>query len=57
MSKELPKRNFVLELKKAMAKKHAAEHPDSDNKEIKKPAGKAPVFANKPQKRITGRGR
>ena len=49
--------NHVLALKRALAQKHAAEHPDANGKEIKQPKGKAPVLANKPQKRVTGRGR
>lgn len=57
MAEPAPKKNFVLELKKAMMKKHAAAHPDADSKETKAAVGRAPVMANKPQKKVTGRGR
>ena len=49
--------NHVLALKQALAKKHAAAHPDADAKETKTVTGRAPIVANKPQKKVTGRGR
>ena len=58
MTDSSPKKNFVLELKKAMMKKHAAQHPDAKSTDTPiAPASKAPVTANKPQKKVTGRGR
>lgn len=56
MSKDKPK-NHVLALKQALARKHAAAHPDADGTEPPKPQGRTPVLNNKPQKRVTGRGR
>ena len=49
--------NHVLALKQALAKKHAVAHPDAESKDTKTPVGRAPVVANKPQKKVTGRGR
>ena len=46
------------QIKAALAKKNAAQHPDAqDTAQTKTKTGTAPVFANKPQKRVTGRGR
>jgi hypothetical protein len=46
-------------IKAALAKKQAAQHPDAKVSDAtgKSTAGKAPVVANKPQKKVTGRGR
>jgi hypothetical protein len=46
------------QIKAALAKKHAAQHPDAktDGSTKAQPA-KAPVVAQKPQKKVTGRGR
>ena len=46
-------------LKAALEKKQAAQHPDSkmDDVDQKAKPGRAPVMANKPQKKVTGRGR
>ena len=51
--------NFTDSIKAALAKKHAAQHPDaqSQDKDGKAKPAKAPVVANKPQKKVTGRGR
>jgi hypothetical protein len=49
--------NHVLALKQALAKKQAVSHPDADGKEQSTKPGRAPVLANKPQKKVTGRGR
>ena len=51
--------NFTDSIKAALAKKHAAQHPDSPgaDKDAKAKPAKAPVVANKPQKKVTGRGR
>lgn len=49
--------NHVLALKQALARKHGAFHPDAEGKETTTKPGKPPVFTNKPQKRVTGRGR
>ena len=49
--------NHVLALKQALAKKQAAAHPDGENKDQTTTNVRAPVLANKPQKRVTGRGR
>lgn len=51
--------NHVQLLKQAMAKKHAAQHPDAQgaDKDTKVKPARAPVVANKPQKKVTGRGR
>jgi hypothetical protein len=50
--------NFTDSIKAALAKKHAAQHPDAQtaDKDATKPAKIKPV-ANKPQKKVTGRGR
>lgn len=49
---------FTDSIKAALAKKQAANHPDAKPEETQnKSPGKAPVVANKPQKKITGRGR
>ena len=51
--------SFTDQIKAALAKKHAAQHPDAKSNEAQeksKPA-KGPVVANKPQKKVTGRGR
>jgi hypothetical protein len=46
------------QIKAALAKKHAAQHPDvKTEKSDTKPIGKPPVVAKKPQKKVTGRGR
>jgi len=47
---------FLDTMKAALAKKQAAQHPDAKTEE-KAPQTKAPVRTNKPQKRVTGRGR
>jgi hypothetical protein len=49
--------NHVLALKQALARKHAATHPDAGSMEPSIKTGRAPVLANKPQKKVTGRGR
>lgn len=49
--------NFVEQMKAALAKKQAAQHPDAKTGENKDPNKPAPVLANKPQKKVTGRGR
>jgi len=49
--------NHVLALKQALARKQAAAHPDAENAGQKTQPGRAPMLANKPQKRVTGRGR
>lgn len=51
--------SFADQIKQALAKKHAAQHPDAKSGEPqeKSRSGKAPVVANKPQKKVTGRGR
>lgn len=50
---------FTDTLKAALEKKNAAQHPDAQgaDKDTKAKPGAAPVRANKPQKKITGRGR
>ena len=52
--------NFTDSIKAALAKKHAAQHPDAqaaDKDGAKaKPTKPTPV-ANNPQKKVTGRGR
>lgn len=50
---------FTDVLKSALAKKHAALHPDADKetKENKKTVAPTKPVANKPQKKVTGRGR
>lgn len=48
---------FTEAIKAALAKKHAAQHPDAREDENKVKQGRAPVLANKPQKKVTGRGR
>lgn len=50
---------FTDQIKAALAKKHAAQHPESKTEE-KDVAQKKPapgIVANKPQKKVTGRGR
>lgn len=47
---------FLDQMKAALAKKHAAQHPDAKSDEKQQPT-RAPVRANKPQKKVTGRGR
>lgn len=49
--------NHVLALKQALARKHAATHPDAGSMEPSTKTGRTPVLANKPQKKVTGRGR
>jgi hypothetical protein len=51
--------NFTDSIKAALAKKHAAQHPDAQtaDKDAKSKPAKSPVVANKPQKKVTGRGR
>ena len=49
--------NHIMALKLAMAKKQAASKPSADDAPGTPPPGRAPVMANKPQKRVTGRGR
>lgn len=51
--------NFTDSIKAALAKKHAAQHPDAQagDKDTKAKTAKPPVVANKPQKKVTGRGR
>lgn len=51
--------SFTDQIKQALAKKHAAQHPDvkSGEPQEKTKPGKSPVVANKPQKKVTGRGR
>lgn len=50
---------FTDSIKEALAKKQAANHPDAKTEENKtaKVSGKPPVITNKPQKKVTGRGR
>ena len=50
-------KNYLSSIKQALARKHAAEHPDADSKDIKKAPSRSPVLNNKPQKKVTGRGR
>lgn len=46
------------QIKAALEKKHAAQHPDAKGeKSNTKVTGKPPVVAKKPQKKVTGRGR
>lgn len=48
---------FVEQMKAALERKHAAQHPDArsnDSKGVTKPEK---VRSNKPQKKVTGRGR
>lgn len=47
---------FLDQIREALAKKQAAQHPDSKTQE-KENTSKAPVRVNKPQKKVTGRGR
>jgi hypothetical protein len=50
--------SFQDQIKAALAKKQAAQHPDTKTDAgTKARAGKPPVVANKPQKKVTGRGR
>ena len=49
--------NHVLALKQALARKQAVALPDADGKEQGTKPGRVPVLANKPQKKVTGRGR
>lgn len=49
--------NYIMALKLAMAKKRKITHPDNQDTESKKTAGRGPAVNNKPQKRVTGRGR
>ena len=51
--------NFTDSIKAALAKKHAAQHPDAQtgDKDAKTKPARASVVANKPQKKVTGRGR
>lgn len=51
--------SFTDQLKAALAKKHAAQHPDSKSVETveKARSGRAPAAANKPQRKASGRGR
>ena len=50
-------KNYLSSIKQALARKHAALHPDADSKDTKKSPSKSPVLNNKPQKKVTGRGR
>lgn len=46
------------QIKAALAKKHAAQHPDAKIEKFDaKATAKPPVVAKKPQKKVTGRGR
>lgn len=56
---ENKKTNHVSILKQALSKKHAAQHPDAQgtDKDIKGLPGRTTAVANKPQKKVTGRGR
>ena len=47
---------FVDSLKKALLKKQAAQHPDAKPDESKPVMTKPPVLANRPVKKVTGRG-
>ena len=49
--------SFTDQLKTALARKHAAQHPDQKNKEEKTSPRPGAVLANKPQKKASGRGR
>ena len=51
--------SFTDQIRAALAKKHAAQHPDAKSGESQEKVqpGRAPVVANKPQKKVTGRGR
>lgn len=49
--------NHIMALKLAMAKKKSATHPDTPGPDNNKNIGHGPVRANKPQKKVTGRGR
>jgi len=50
--------SFQDQIKAALAKKQAAQHPDTKaDTSTKARTGKPPVVANKPQKKVTGRGR
>jgi len=49
---------FTDSIKQALAKKQAANHPESRSDDTKTTGSKRPgVVANKPQKKVTGRGR
>lgn len=50
--------SFTDQIKAALAKKHAAQHPDakSDDNAKAQPT-KVPGVVQKPQKKVTGRGR
>lgn len=49
---------FTDSIKAALAKKHAALHPDAKQDEAKTKTPARPMaVANKPQKKVTGRGR
>lgn len=49
---------FVDSIKAALAKKQAANHPDTKLEETKSKLTKPDLLvANKPQKKVTGRGR
>ena len=54
-----PNKGYLDSIKAALAKKHAAQHPDSPgaDKDSKAKPARALVVANKPQKKVTGRGR
>lgn len=49
---------FTEQIKQALAKKQAAQHPDNPNDtKSKEKTSAAPVVVNKPAKRSAGRGR
>lgn len=50
---------FASTIKEALAKKHAAQHPDIkvDDKDTKVKNNNVPAKSNKPMKKTTGRGR
>ena len=47
---------LVNSLKAALAKKHAAQHPDAKVDDTKTKVVRPPVVANRPVKKVTGRG-
>ena len=52
--------SFADQIKKALAKKHAAQHPDAKSEAAdgkSKPNKAPPVITGKPVKKVTGRGR
>jgi hypothetical protein len=50
---------FTDSLRAALARKQAAQHPDAKSAETNTPGAAKPtkLVANKPQKKVTGRGR